>query len=168
MTALAQAIRIPDRQRGFNAYEVAAANTVFFGSLCGVNAAGFLIPWGNVATNEFRGICSGSVAKGTGQAATAALPNLPFESVDGDNTGTYGEAAEAFVDERGIILEKVTVAGSDQTDVGELIYAGTDNWQDDLTVTANNPAAVGHGTRFYSGTTMDVELFTPAEHLALN
>ncbi len=167
MAALTQAIRIPDRRSDINAYKVAASNVVFFGGLVGVNAAGFLIPWGDVATNEFRGICSGSVAKGTGAAGTATLPNLPFESVDGDNVGTYGEAAEAWVDERGLILEKVTVAGSDQTDVGELIFCGTDNWNADLTVTVNNPDAVAHGTRFYSGTTMDVTLFKPDVHLTL-
>ena len=169
MTALSQAIRLNTRVRGVNTYEVAAGEIIYFGALVCVNTAGFAVAHANTAGHEFRGIASGSVSKGTGADATASLPNLPFESVDGDKSGTYGEASFVSVDERGLILEKYTVAGSDQSNVGELVYSTTDNAEDDLTDTLTaNVGAVGHGVRFYSGTTMDVELFTPAEHLCLN
>ena len=168
MTALAQATRLRTRDRGFNSYDLTAGVTVFFGGLVGVVTAGTLDPWDGVtATDEFRGIASGSVSKNTGPDATAARPNLPFEGVDANKTGTYGEASFVTVDERGMTLEKYTVASSTQASVGEFVFSGTDNPNDDLTVTPTVAQAVGHCVRFWSGTTCDVQLFTPAEHLAL-
>lgn len=83
---------------------------------------------------------------------------------EADETLTPGKMVE--VDERGVILKRVAVAGASAiTDVGDLVYASDDDLEGSLTKTASvSVGAIGRIVRWYSSTTCDVRLFTPEEY----
>lgn len=131
--------------RGVEAVIVLNAQTIYAGALVGINSAGFAANWDDTAGFVFGGT---ALAQATGD--TSASPNVEIQL----NTS-------------GPIYAKVAVTGSTgQTDVGALCYASDENTFD-LSATTN-VKAVGIVTRYYSGTTCDVRLFTPAEYQALN
>jgi hypothetical protein len=110
---------------------------------------------------------NGRVATGWTDANTVRFVGLVLEKVVGDGSNWVR------VDTSGVTLRRVTVAGTSATvSVGRAVYAATAGLvnPNDLTLTTALPnfnKAVGVITRFYSGTTVDVTLFTPAEHASL-
>jgi len=68
------------------------------------------------------------------------------------------------VDISGVILHRISVAGSSDANVGDLVYATDENTYT-MTATTGN-GAVGWLSRFDAGTTADVKLFTPGEYRA--
>lgn len=121
------------------------ADVCYAGALIGITAAGYAAPWADVAATVFAGL---SMRQVTGDTAASPVP-------------------ECEINTSGTILKKVAVtAAAGQGDVGALCYATDDNTLD-LGATTN-VNAVGRVSRWYSGTTCDVQLFTPAEYLALN
>jgi len=126
---------------------VAADGVTFFGGgLVGTNAAGFLAKWADTAGHQFAGIllapCVGS---------TSATPPV-----------------EGRVNTEGVVLRNVPVASLTQADVNSLVFCATDNPADFTLSATTNVKAVGWVSRFISAGRGDVQLFTPAEHRALN
>jgi hypothetical protein len=130
-----------------NPLAIKAANgvTLYAGALVVSRADGYANISADAAGDKFEGIV---LRKVTGD--TSATPN-----------------PEAEIDASGPTLEAVSVTGAAaQSDVNSLVYLTSD---DTLTLSATtNLKAVGRVTRWYSGTTCDVKLFTPEEHAALN
>ncbi len=117
----------------------------YAGALIGIDGNGYAAPWADTSGYVFAGIAMRQV---TGDTSASPVP-------------------ECEINTSGPILKKVAVTGSTgQTDVGVLCYASDDNTLD-LSATSN-VKAVGRVSRWYSGTTCDVQLFTPGEYLALN
>lgn len=107
-----------------------------------------------------------AVALGIMLPTTASNPNSPVagSGITGDTSASPVPEADIFTGR--VWLEQVAVTGAAAiTDVGSLVYGDVVNAQADhvLTLTSlNNSAAVGRVTRWYSGTTCDVELFGSA------
>lgn len=162
MAALTAAATIRWHHDGFNAY-LAAAVDIFFGGLYVLNAAGLLAVPADTAAFMFVGV-----------AVSESTPNIDgfgtgvdrFEKVTG--TGVAG-GPEVTIDERGVVLEAVDVAGAlAQTDVGTLGYltAADDNPATTLTQTASvNLNAVGYINRFLSATSYNFKLFSTSQYL---
>ena len=129
------------KPRGQKAMTVVSGDIVYAGGLVGTDPNGFLFPWdGAAAADKFAGIAK--------------------ETVTGDGT------LKCAVDTSGVVLEGVAVTGATQAGVNSLVYCSTDN-PADFTLTATTAGAVGWLCHFVSASDCDVELFTPAEHLAL-
>ncbi len=124
------------------------ANTVqlYGGSLVGTNAAGFITKMADTAGHKFLGICKYPVL-----GATGSTP-----------------APEAIVDVSGVTVKLTGLSGFAQADVNTLVYCGTDNLADITLTAATNVEAIGYVSRFNSATSIELTLFTPDEHLALN
>lgn len=88
---------------------------------------------------------------------------------DGVLTGATGDdkPPEARVDESGVVLMHLSsVAGTPtQAKVGALVYC-TDSDPDSMTMTDAADDVVGWLKTFRSSTDVDVQLFTPSEHMA--
>jgi len=146
MANLTAEVTLNNRPRGMSSYVVANATTVFAGSIVGVDANGFLNKYANAGTERIAGVCLQTV---TGN--TSAVPPV-----------------EARVNDTGLILTKVTVAGATSAaTVNSLVYCTTDNPVTDLTTTAATSRAVGFIVRWHSGSINDVQLFTQAEQQCL-
>tara|TARA_R100000808_G_scaffold9782_1_gene26541 strand:- start:3383 stop:3820 length:438 start_codon:yes stop_codon:yes gene_type:complete len=118
----------------------------YAGALIAIDGDGYAAPWADTAGYVFAGLAMRQV---TGDTSASPVP-------------------ECEINTSGPILKKVAVTGSTgQTDVGVLVFATDDNSLE-LGLTPTNVKAVGRVSRWYSGTTCDVQLFTPAEYLALN
>ncbi len=129
------------RPRGSHSFIVKSGVKVYAHSLVGVDLDGWLIPYNNIATTRFAGICQ--------------------ETVTGNGT-----TIEARVDDSGVVLKNQTLAASSQATVNSLVYCTTDN-PADLSLTAATSRAVGFVVRFNGGTSNDIELFTQAEQQCL-
>lgn len=126
------------------AYQVTNAYQIYAGALITVLASGRAGTFADLATTKFKGVAMRSVLGNTG-----ATP-IP----------------EVEVDCSGLTLEKVSVATvASIADNHKLVFM-SDNQTLTLTA-ATNMKAIGVITRYYSGTTCDVKLFTDAEHDAL-
>lgn len=147
MANLTAELTLPHRPRGTTSYVVANGVTVYAGSLVGTDLNGVLNKWDNVATTRFAGICQQTVVGNTG-----ATPPV-----------------EARVNDTGVILKGVTVAGASSiATVNSPVYCQTDNVAD-LTVTAATSKAIGFIVRYISGSINDVQLYTSAEqNVAVN
>lgn len=127
-------------------YAVRATNAVQFyqGSLVGIDiSTGLAVKWADTANFRFLGVSKTKVLGDT----TAANP------------------PELRIDGQGIILDSVAVVGVTAiTDQGELVYATDDNT---FTLTpTSNVNAIGWIVRRISGTSCDVQLFTPNQYRA--
>jgi len=131
------------RPRGTSSYIVANGVTLYAGALVGTDVNGYLNKWDNVATTRFAGICQQTV---TGN--TSANPPV-----------------EARVNEQGLILKNVNVAASSIATVNSPVFCTTDNTAD-LVLSGATSKAIGFIIRHISGTTNDVQLYTPAEQNA--
>lgn len=134
------------RTRANNAYQAANAVQFYAGSFVGLDVStGRAVLWSDTANLRWLG--------------------MALRKVKGDTTAT--PIPEVEVNESGAILEKVSVTGvTGIGDQGAPVYATDD---DTLTLTPTvNVKAVGRIVRFISGTSVDVELLTPAEYAALN
>ena len=124
-----------------NSYIVTNALQLFAGGFTGISTStGLAIKWADTANFQFLGI---ALAGATGN--TSATPKV-----------------EVIVDESGLTLQQVSVTGvTDQTSVGTKVYATDDNV---LTTTATvNVGTIGIITRYYTGSTVDVRLFSAEE-----
>jgi hypothetical protein len=119
-------------------------DVLYAGALIGIDSAGYAAPWDDVTNYNFVGVCMRQV---TGDTSASPVP-------------------EAEINTSGVILKKATIGNaSSQTDVGILCYATDDNT---FTLSStSNVNAVGRVSRWYSSTTCDIDLFTPAEYMAL-
>lgn len=130
--------------------------TFYIGGLVGINAAGFLAKWQNVAGMEFMGILL---------AGESELAN-DTGVLTGDTTAA--KPIEGRVDVSGPTLLNVPVASATQANVNSRVYGSTDN-PDDFVLTATaNVGPVGWVSRFRSAGFCDVTLFTPEEHRAFD
>lgn len=136
------------RTRGSNAFDVANASQIYAGMGVGTNAAGFLVPITDVTGLKFEGVAEHDALGNTGVSPSVTCR----------------------VDDTGPVLLGVPVTGASTiANVNDLVYTLTDNLLTDLqTAAATNIKAVGKIVRFNSSTSFDVQLFTAAEHLALN
>lgn len=124
-----------------------ATNAVTFygGGLVGEdNSTGRMVKWSDTVNLKFLGVLN--------------------KGVVGDTAATPPKEGEINVS--GVTLEQVSVTGVTViADVGDFVYATDD---DTLTKTATvNVNAIGRIVKFWSGTTVDVKLFTPDEYRAL-
>jgi hypothetical protein len=130
------------------AYPVADGVQIYAGSLVGLDQSdGFLKPWANATATDldFKGLAQQSVL---GDATPAAGLPVP----------------ECTVEEGGLVLERVAIAGLDAQDkVGNKVYASDENTFT-LTPTAGSDA-VGTVKRFWGVDQGDIELYTPNEYL---
>lgn len=129
------------------------ALTVYKGSLLAESpSTGYLVKWADTAGLKFQGV-----------AKTGAVGDTSV-------SGARGLGVEAQVDARGIVLQRVTVAGvSAITDVGKPVFCSTDNPEADLSLTPSvNVGAIGYVLTWYSSTTCDVILRTPADYARAN
>lgn len=151
-----------------NSYKVKGGVTIYHGALVGIDPnSGYLQKWSSAsaANIKFRGM-----------AMPVAATNVPGQTtagaVIGITDGTVSPVPECPVNESGIILEGVTVAGAVPASGGVAtgkpgvpVYATDDNT---FTVTAtSNVGAIGELVRCDTAGTGDVRLYTPQEYNAL-
>jgi hypothetical protein len=98
--------------------------------------------------------------------ATFEFMGLVKRDVLGNTSAT--PIPEVEVNTSGLTIQRVTVTGvSAITHVGDRVYITSTDNPSDFTLTATtNTGPVGVVTRWYSGTTCDVQLMTPSEYLA--
>lgn len=134
---------------GVGSYVIADGVTLYEGQLVQLES-GYLNHWDK--TGKFLGILVG----GDDRAGDGVII--------GETSDT--PPPEGRVDESGVVLMHVAVAGSPTiADVGGLVYAN-DSDVANLTKTDAANAVVGRLVRFRSASDCDVQLFTPAEHAA--
>jgi hypothetical protein len=134
---------------GVGSYVIADGVTLYEGQLVQLQS-GYLNHWDK--TGQFLGILVG----GDDRAGDGVII--------GETSDT--PPPEGRVNESGVVLMHVAVAGTPTiADVGGLIYAN-DSDVANLTKTDAANAVVGRLVRFRSVSDCDVQLFTPAEHLA--
>lgn len=134
-------------QSARGAYQATNGVTFYGGSLVFLDmATGRAVKPADTATFVFKGLAMKQV---TGDTAASPIP-------------------EVEVNEAGVTIEKVTVTGvSAITHVGDRVYIATTDNAADFTLTATtNTGPIGVITRWYSGTTCDVQLMTPNQYLA--
>ena len=139
MTALANSVTVPSRNRGRNVYDLLATQQVRAGGLIGLTAAGFAVPWDNVATTTFLGMCLEDALE-------------PADDV-------------CKVNDEGLIITNIPIASGLQTSVGAEVFCTTDNVLTDCALTATS-LSIGVILRFRSAADMDIQLYTPTEWLA--
>lgn len=138
MTALAASRVLPTAPRGRLPYDLLATQQVWGGGLVGVTAAGFLIPWDNIATSIFIGVCLEDALE-------------PTQDV-------------AKVDDSGTVVKNIPVASAVQGSVGLEVYCTTDNVMTDCVLNAAATSrAIGRIARWRSATDCDIELYSAAE-----
>ena len=149
MAASAKKIHKTRPNAGVSSYVIADGVTLYEGQLVQLKS-GYLDHWDK--TGQFVGILVG----GDDRAGDGVIV--------GETSDT--PAPEGRVNESGVILMHVAVGGSPTiADVGGLIYCN-DSDVANLTKTDAANAVVGRLVRFRSASDCDVQLFTPAEHLA--
>lgn len=138
------------RARDYDAYQIADGVTLYEGQLVQLEG-GYLNHWDE--TGDFLGILVG----GDDRAGDGIII--------GETSDT--PPPEGRVDESGVVLMHLSsVAGTPtQAKVGDLVYCA-DSDTDNLTLTDTTNPPVGFLKRFRSATDVDVQLFTPAEHMA--
>ena len=135
MTALAANQNVEAMPLGRNVYDLLATQQVWAGGLVGLTAAGFLIPWDNVATSVFTGICLENALEPTQDVAP--------------------------VNDEGFILKNVPIASAVQGSVGLDVHCTTDNPLDDLVLDAGATSrAIGRIIRFRSAADCDIEVYS--------
>jgi hypothetical protein len=142
--------RVGESLTGMNSYVVKNLSKIYHGALVGAEPGqGMLQNWTSASAVLLRFL-------------GLAMPKT--DSVTGVVLGVNPQI-ECPVNESGVILEDITVAGSTQDDVGDPVYA-TDENTFSMTPTSN-VGAVGRLVRFTTAGKGDVQLFTPAQYLAL-
>ena len=124
------------------AFQLTNAQVIFAGALIGSDTTtGLAVEWFDTANFIFAGIA--------------------LRGVTGDTTAS--PVVDVDVNCGGMLLKKIPVTGVTAiTNVGDLVYASDDNTFD--VAATSNVAEVGIITRFYSGTTCDVQLFSLAQY----
>lgn len=130
---------------------ITVAEVIFDGALVAIAAGGGLQNWAGDAVTSGNTSFFLGVARITEQTGVSAATGEA-------KTGTTALDVEAAVDISGLILEQVSVAGASDANVGNLVYATDENT---LTMTATpGGAAIGWLTKFFTGTTANVQLFS--------
>ena len=143
MTALAAARTLENFATGRNVYDLQVTTQVWAGGLVGLNAGGFLIPWANVNTTVFIGVCLVSALEVVGVVDVAA------------------------VNDEGMIIKHVPIASAVQGSVGLECYSETDNVLTDLELDSGvTSRAIGRIIRFLSNTDCDIQLYSAQEWMA--
>ena len=138
MAALASNSVLPTAPKGRNVYDLLATQQVFGGGLVGLTAAGFLIPWDNVATTVFVGVVLEDALE-------------PTEDV-------------GKVDDSGTVVRNIPIASAVQGSVGLQVHCTTDNIQTDAVLDAGATSrGVGTIIRFRSASDCDIRLYSHAE-----
>ncbi len=141
MTALASNRVLPTFPKDRNVYDLLAAQQVWGGSLVGLTAAGFLVPWDNVATTVFVGVC----------LEDALEPTFDVGKVD----------------DSGTIVKNIPIASAAQTNVGDQVHCTTDNILTDAVLDGGATSrGVGTIIRFRSATDCDIQLYSHSEFQA--
>ena len=124
------------------AFQLTNSQVIFAGALIGIDTTtGLAVEWFDTANFIFAGIA--------------------LRGVTGDTTASPG--VDVDVNCGGMLLKKIPVTGVTAiTNVGDLVFASDDNTFD--VAATSNVAEVGIITRFYSGTTCDVQLFSLAQY----
>ncbi len=136
------------------AVPITAAAVIYDGALVAIAAAGALVNWTNATGEDHFFLGLARITEQTGVSAAAG------ES----KTGVTALTVEAAVDVSGVILKGISVTGASAANRGNLVYASDENT---FTMTATGGAdPVGWLSRFITGTTADVKLFTPGEYRA--
>jgi hypothetical protein len=149
MAASAKKIHKTRPNAGVSSYVIADGVTLYEGQLVQLKS-GYLDHWDK--TGQFVGILVG----GDDRAGDGVII--------GETSDT--PPPEGRVNESGVILMHVAVGGTPTiADVGALVYCN-DSDVANLTKTDAANAVVGRLVRFRSASDCDVQLFTPAEHLA--
>lgn len=134
MAALTAAQNLASRPRaGRHSFVVTSGSTVYAGTFVGTVATGGLSSYDNVGTTRFCGIA--------------------LETVVGDGT------KQCRVNTEGVTITTTVTGVSDLTSVNSLVYCQTNN-PADCTVSAATSPAIGFITRWISGTTCEVQLFS--------
>lgn len=137
------------QSRGQNSYIIADAVTIGIGALVQLQS-GFLNHWDE--TGQFLGV----------------MINGHSRAGDGVITGETSDTppVHGVVDESGAVLMHKAVGGSPtQASVGALVFCA-DSDPANLTITDTTNPPVGFLKYFRSASDCDVQLFTPAEHMA--
>lgn len=141
MTALAANRVPPTYPRGRNVYDLLATQQVWGGGLAGLTAAGFAIPWDNVATTVFLGLFLEGALEPTQDVAP--------------------------VDDSGTIVKNIPIASAVQGSVGLEVHCTTDNVLTDCVLDAGATSrAIGRIIRFRSASDCDIELYSAVEWAA--
>lgn len=130
---------------GRDSYVVKNATTLYAGALVGTDANGFLDKWADTTGLKFAGVLLANVV-----GNTSASPKV-----------------EGRVNSEGLYLRNLTLANAAQADVNSLVYCTSDNIADITLSAATNVKAIGWVVRLVSSGVVDIQLFTPAEHLGL-
>lgn len=147
MAALTTAVTHVTRSRGLASREVAGSNVIFSGALVGLDVTtGDAIRWDNPAGNDPRFL---------GIATLTA-----FDIAAGLHQVTGGSGQEVEVNEQGIILVAIAVAGTPAA--GELVYSATDNVADITDVATGGADPIGR-ILGANGSGWDVRLFDEEE-----
>lgn len=142
-----------------NSYPVRSGMTIYYGALVGLSTVGVtdgrLVNWSSGSgALRFCGIAQPTqqISAGSGTAGSA--------------TGNAAGTVECPVYEGGAILENVSVTGlSANQNVGDPVYASDENT---FTLTAtSNVGAVGVISRFITGTSGDIQLYSKQEYNAM-
>jgi hypothetical protein len=137
MAALSAARNTVSRPRaGRNSFIVRTSTTVYAGGLVGTDLDGYLIPYNNIATTRPCGIA--------------------LETVVGN------ASRECRVNTEGVTITTTVAGGSTIATLNSLVYCQTDN-PADCTTTAATSQAIGVITRYITGTTNEVTLFSMIE-----
>lgn len=140
MAALTANQNVETAPRGRNVYDLASAQQVWAGGLCGKNVAGFLIPWDNVAATQFVGLVLEDALEG---AATQDV---------------------APVHDEGFLIKNIPIASAVQGSVGLEVHCTTDNPLEDCVLAgAAVSRGIGRIIRFRSSSDCDIEVYSAAE-----
>jgi len=129
-----------------NSFPLTNSQVIYAGALVGIDqSTGYAVEWFDTANFIFAGVA--------------------LKSATGDTTAS--PVVEVNVNCGGLILKKVSVTGSSAiTNLGDKCYA-----DDDATFNVSatsNVQEVGLITRWYSGTTCDVQLYSMAEYQGIS
>jgi hypothetical protein len=148
--ATAKKIHKTRARAGRDSFPIADGVTVYEGMLAQLES-GYLNHWDE--TGEFLGIVLGGDDRASDGVLTGETSDTP--------------PPEARVDTSGVVLMHLdSVAGTPTAaKVGDLVFCA-DSDTDNLTLTDTTNPPVGILIRYRSATDVDVQLFTPAEHMA--
>jgi len=151
MTDLSVRRTIENHERGRERQIIANSVVLVEGALVGLQS-GYLNHWANGANDHWLGLCIGGDDRANDGVLTGNTSDTP--------------PPHGLVDTSGRVLMHLDSVGGTPTQAktGDLVYAASSN-PDDLTLTSTGSHPIGRLQYYRSATDVDVELFTPAEHM---
>jgi len=145
----AKAVRKTAPRSGTRAVPIANGVTLYEGQFVQYEG-GYANHWDE--TGQFAGICVGGKDRLRDGVLLGNTSDTP--------------PPEAIIDESGTVLMHMSIGGTPtQAKVGLLVYCADSN-PANMTMTDTTNFPIGRLVRYRSATDVDVELFTPTEHLA--